>query len=48
MKFNYLARDPKGETQSGTVEAPNQSAALKALQEHNLIVIKIKALEETS
>lgn len=48
MRFNYLARSPKGETQSGTVEAPNQSAALKALQEHDLIVIRIKALEEIS
>ena len=48
MKFKYLARNPKGETQSGTVDAPDQSAALKALQEHDLIIIKIKALEKIS
>lgn len=42
MKFNYLARNPKGETQTGTVEATNQSVALKTLQSRDLIVIKLK------
>ncbi len=48
MKFNYLVRNPKGETQSGTIEAPNQSIALKTLQSRNLIVIRLKAAERMS
>ena len=48
MKFNYLVRNPKGETQSGTIEAPNQPIALKTLQDRNLIVIRLKAAERMS
>jgi type IV pilus assembly protein PilC len=46
MKFNYLARNPKGETQTGTVEATNQSVALKTLQSRDLIVIKLKTAKK--
>ncbi|MBL7154896.1 MAG: type II secretion system F family protein [Candidatus Portnoybacteria bacterium] len=48
MKFNYLARTSQGETQKGTVEAVNQSVALKTLQSRNLVVIKLKPAEEIS
>jgi len=48
MKFNYLARTPKGKTQKGTVEASDQSVALETLQSRNLIVIKLKPAEEIS
>jgi type IV pilus assembly protein PilC len=46
MKFNYLARTQKGEVQTGTIEASNQQAALKALQSSNLIVIKLQAVNK--
>lgn len=45
MKFNYLARLPQGETQKGTIEASNQSIALKTLQSRNLIVIRLESAE---
>jgi len=48
MKFNYLARTSKGETQKGTIEAANQSVALKTLQSRNLVVIKLEPSEEAS
>jgi type IV pilus assembly protein PilC len=48
MKFNYLVRTQKGETQTGTIEAPNQSVALKTLQSHGWIVIKLKSIEQMS
>ncbi|MEA2113538.1 MAG: type II secretion system F family protein, partial [Patescibacteria group bacterium] len=43
MKFNYLARDQKGETQTGTIEASNYSVALKALQERGFVVTKLRS-----
>jgi len=48
MKYHYVVRTPQGETQSGTIEASNQSVALKTLQSHNLVIIKLKAAEEIS
>jgi type IV pilus assembly protein PilC len=48
MKFNYLARNQKGETQAGTIKAVNKSTALKALQGHNLIVLKLQSVEKAS
>ena len=45
MKFNYLVRNQQGKTQSGTVEAPDKSAALETLQGHNLIVVKLETAE---
>jgi len=48
MKFNYLARTSQGETQKGTVEAANQSVALKTLQSRNLVVIKLESAENVS
>lgn len=48
MKFNYLVRNTKGETQSGNIEAPNESVALKNLQSRNLIVIRLKAAEDAA
>ena len=47
MKFNYLARNQKGETQTGTIKALNESAALDVLHENNLIVLKLKAVEKS-
>jgi len=46
MKFNYLARSLKGELQTGTVEAPNQSAAIKTLQDRKLIIIKFQSVSD--
>lgn len=43
MKFNYLARTTKGEMQAGTIEASSEDAALKVLQNKDLIVIKLQA-----
>ncbi len=45
MKFNYSVRDQQGKTQSGTIEALDQSTALETLQGHNLIVVKLEPTE---
>ncbi len=41
MNFNYQARTPQGEIQTGTVEAPNQDAAVEALHRHDLVILEI-------
>ncbi|MBI4120583.1 MAG: type II secretion system F family protein [Parcubacteria group bacterium] len=41
MNFNYQARTPQGEIQTGTVEAPNQDAAAEALHRHGLVVLEV-------
>ncbi len=46
MKFSYLARNKKGDKQSGIVDAPNRLAALDLLHEHDLIVIRIRSEEK--
>ena len=46
MKFNYLARTKNGETQTGTIKASNQTAALKTLHGNDLIVLKLKSIEK--
>lgn len=46
MKFNYLARSQNGETQTGTIKAPDQEAALKTLHDNNLIVLKLKSIDK--
>ncbi len=38
MKFNYQARDKKGQVQSGIVEASSREAAVSLLQKHGLYV----------
>jgi len=38
MKFNYQARDQKGEVQSGQVEASSREAAITLLQRHGLYI----------
>ena len=48
MKFNYLARDQKGEIQTGTIEAVNYSVALETLQERGFIVTRLKNAQEVS
>lgn len=48
MKFNYLARTKKGERQTGTIEAPDESIALKTLQDYDLVVIKLQSVETIS
>lgn len=47
MKFNYLARDQKGEIQTGAIEASNYSSALKTLQERGLIITRLKSEQKT-
>ncbi len=43
MKYNYLARTQEGELQTGTIEAADSSSALKTLQDHHLVVLKLKS-----
>ena len=43
MKYKYLARNKKGETQNGTIAAETKEAAIDTLQKHDLVVV---ALEE--
>ncbi|MBA7596524.1 Type II secretion system protein F [subsurface metagenome] len=38
MKFNYQARDKKGQSQRGTIEASSREAALSLLQKHKLFI----------
>ena len=45
MKFNYQARDKKGKTQSGVIEASSKEAALQLLAGHNLFVTLLEAQE---
>lgn len=45
MKFNYQARDKKGKTQSGIIEASSKEAALQLLAGHNLFVTLLEAQE---
>lgn len=46
MKFEYQARTPRGEVQSGTVESSSREAAVDILQRHKLIVTKLYSTEE--
>lgn len=48
MKFNYLARDKQGKAQTGSVEASNRLNAIKTLQEHGLVIVKLKGIDESS
>ena len=48
MKFKYQAKNEKGEMQSGTVEASSETAAIKTLQSHKLVVISIVSIMEVS
>src|SRR3990167_8083188 len=44
--FEYQARTPEGEVQSGRVEAPSKNGAVGILQRHGLIVVSLEAAEE--
>jgi len=46
MKFNYQARDKKGEVQSGVVEASSKEAALQMLSSYDLFVTLLESGEE--
>jgi len=48
MLFKYQATSPKGEQQSGTIDAPTQDIAIGALQRRNLIVVSIELAEKPS
>ena len=48
MKFSYLARNQKGEVQTGVIEASNEANALQILQARNLIVVKLRSLKQIS
>ena len=43
MKFNYQARTAEGAIQTGTVEAPNQDAAVETLHRYGLVILEIAA-----
>jgi len=45
MKFNYQARDKRGEIQTGTVEASSSEAAIALLQKNRLFVTFLEAAE---
>ncbi len=48
MKFNYLARDKQGKAQTGSIEASNKSNAIKTLQEHGLVIVRLRGVGEGS
>jgi len=48
MKFNYIVRTKKGNSQSGAIEAADKSTALDILQGRGLLILKITSVEKTS
>ncbi len=48
MRYNYLARDNKGEVQAGSIEAPDRETAVKTLQGHDLVVVKLEKFQKSS
>lgn len=46
MQFNYLVKTKQGKTQSGAVEANNESQAVETLQARGLIVLALKSAAE--
>jgi len=48
VKFNYQARDKKGKTQSGVIEAASREGALQILAGHNLFITFLEAGETRS
>ncbi len=48
MKFSYIVRTKEGQSQTGTIEAPNKMAALQTLQDNQLVVIKLESAEKKS
>ena len=41
MKINYQARTSQSDIQTGTVEAPNQEAAIETLRRYGLIILEV-------
>ncbi len=48
MLFNYRATTKEGVAQEGSIEAPNQDAAISALQNRSLIVLHVESAEKKS
>ena len=46
MKFNYLAKNKKGEQHTGTIDAFNKPAALKNLQNRDFVVMKLESIKK--
>lgn len=46
MKYQYRARTPEGEMQTGTVEASSRGAATNILQQKSLVVTELKLIPE--
>lgn len=44
--FTYKASKPTGETETGTLDSPNQDAAINTLQQKGLIVLAVSKREE--
>lgn len=48
MLFNYRATTKEGVAQEGSIEAPNQDAAISSLQNRSLIVLHVESAEKKS
>ena len=46
MKFNYIVKNNRGESQRGMIDALNKPVALKTLQVRGLVVIKLQSIEK--
>jgi len=46
MKFNYLAKNKKGEQHTGMIDAFNKPAALKNLQNRDFVVMKLESIKK--
>jgi len=48
MKFNYIVKNNRGESQRGMIDALNKPVALKTLQDRGLVVIKLQSIEKST
>lgn len=48
MLYNYYAKNEKGQTVSGSIEAPNEKAAVDILIDRNLIIVSLKEARKIS
>lgn len=46
--YNYKARRPTGEAETGTLDAPNQDTLINILQQKGLIVLSVSVKKETT
>jgi len=46
MKFNYIVKNNRGESQTGMIDAFNKPVALKTLQDRGLVVVELQSIKK--